>query len=619
MFSCSNYWDTRYRINPSKLPVFLKRHESIIYKTGKYVSIINKVRQLYSRTSGAGTAHGSTHKLAGSSLAASDMSVSTSSSSTTSLVATTRTPRPQSLEYSFDECTYLASIEAAYEEASGQLLEILMHQSQLVETLSAVRHYLLQSQGDFLVHFISFASEDLCRRTDSVVQHRLDSMMGMATGISVGAGDRAYLKDDPHIEFVGKSFLKQICQLMRAGNTMKDTDLGPSPSSSVLWKCEVDDDEEEEEVVSLNRSIVGNVIGEGAKGSRDMVDSLDEVKQRRLYANSGSHLPHTLATTAAMSQSAGPALSTPAAAVGATNSARLFCYESLGLKFDVPFPLSLIFSQKSIICYELLFRYVFLCRYAAMELEETWKDNVLNTRLKNQQAWTEDGQTVSFKAVHRRAFALRYKMIAFVRNFHYFYAFEVIDPFFGSFIDNIQRKGSSLDSVIECHEKFLENCFASCFLTNLPITTIIIKVFTLCIELSHALKESIEPEHQTCIMQASCFFSGGDNANNGGGGGLGNNTRSNQSGGGGGNARSLAQVAQIVEKAETSFEVLITQLLSKIYADNASELHMMFPFVARFVDHLCGVFHFILISVSVSRLDYNHFYWNKFYEAKSKQ
>lgn len=544
------------------MPIFLKRHEPIIYKTGKYVSIINKVRQLYSRTSGVN--HGNPLKLAGSSLAASDMSVSTSSSSTNSLVATTRTPRPQSLEYSFDECSYLAPIESAYEEASGQLLEILMHQSQLVETLSAVRHYLLQSQGDFLVHFISFASKDLCRRTDSVVQHRLDSMMGMAMGISVNSGDRVYLKDDPHIEFVGKSFLKQISQLMRAGNTLKDVDLGPSPTSSVLWKCEVDDDEEGEEVVSLNRSIVGNVISEGTKISRDIVDSLDEVKQRRLYANSGTHLTNPR-TPSSMTQSAGPALAA-SSSPSVANSARLFCYESLGLKFDVPFPLSLIFSQKSIICYELLFRYIFLCRYAAMELEETWKDNLLNTQLNDPQTWTEEGpSTVSFKAVHRRAFALRYKMIAFVRNFHYFYAFEVIDPSFGSFIENIQRKGTSLDSVIECHEKFLENCFASCFLTNLPITTIIIKVFTLCIELSHALKESIEPEHQTCIMQASCFFSA-DNPNGG---------TPNQ------NARNLTQVAQIVKKAEVSFETLITQLLSKIYTENASELHMMFPFVAR--------------------------------------
>ena len=36
--------------------------------------------------------------------------------------------------------------------------------------------------------------------------------------------------------------------------------------------------------------------------------------------------------------------------------AKLYCYESLMLKFDVPFPLSLIFTQKSIVCYQLLFR-----------------------------------------------------------------------------------------------------------------------------------------------------------------------------------------------------------------------------------------------------------------------
>jgi len=175
------------------------------------------------------------------------------------------------------------------------------------------------------------------------------------------------------------------------------------------------------------------------------------------------------------------------------------------LKFDVPFPLSLIFTQKSIVCYQLLFRYVFLCRFAEMELEETWKDNILNVQLRqadqmarkavqSQQLEEVDSQETitslvkAFKTIHKKAFALRYKMIAFVRNFHYFYAFEVIDPFFAQFISQLTKRGSSLDSVIEYHEKFLEQCFSSCFLTSLEITSIIVKIFMLCIELSHALK-----------------------------------------------------------------------------------------------------------------------------------
>ena len=49
--SYSKYWDQRYRINSSKIPVFLKKYEQIIYKTGKYVSIINKVKALYLKSS----------------------------------------------------------------------------------------------------------------------------------------------------------------------------------------------------------------------------------------------------------------------------------------------------------------------------------------------------------------------------------------------------------------------------------------------------------------------------------------------------------------------------------------------------------------------------------------
>lgn len=289
-----------------------------------------------------------------------------------------------------------------------------------------------------------------------------------------------------------------------------------SPSSSYLLKTDIDDDDDDDDGsddVGLNRSIISDVI-EG----RDLIDNdrwastsatgsvvsagnflpgmsiSSQVRLRKLYINSGGspgRMTKSLITTSGANQNGN---TTP-------KKNKLYCYESLMLKFDVPFPLSLIFTQKSIVCYQLLFRYVFLCRYAEMELEETWKDNVLNVQLKqydevsrkktvSENSESSQSMAKSFKGLHKKAFALRYKMIAFVRNFHYFYAFEVIDPFFSQFISQLTKRGSSLDSVIEYHEKFLEQCFSSCFLTSLEVTSIIIKIFLLCIELSHALKVS---------------------------------------------------------------------------------------------------------------------------------
>lgn len=292
-----------------------------------------------------------------------------------------------------------------------------------------------------------------------------------------------------------------------------------SPSSSYLLKTDLDDDDDDDDGsddVGLSRSIISDAI-EG----RDLIDNdrwastsatgalgagggglggnfkpgmsiSSQVRLRKLYTNSGG-------SPGRMTKSliANPSANQNGHATPKKN--KLYCYESLMLKFDVPFPLSLIFTQKSIVCYQLLFRYVFLCRYAEMELEETWKDNVLNVQLKqydevSRKTASENGgspqslEAKAFKGLHKKAFALRYKMIAFVRNFHYFYAFEVIDPFFSQFISQLTKRGSSLDSVIEYHEKFLEQCFSSCFLTSLEVTSIIIKIFLLCIELSHALK-----------------------------------------------------------------------------------------------------------------------------------
>lgn len=603
----SKYWDVRYRINSSKTPCFLRKYEQVIYKTGKYVSIINKVKQLFLKSSkvipipqsifqqqnqqqqhqmhnlGATTTVGSSvlqsdaassfvpkhygsnavmNTIGGgnspfmfmnnpnannnyyghhqhhstnpmmtdnTSFAYSMASSSSSNASNhsgggggapaqpASTMAAIFTPKPEEIYYSFDESTYLAPIQSAYEEASSQLLHILVHESQLVETFNAVRHYMLLSMGDFIVHFMKFASKDLCKRTDSVVQHRLDSMMGMALGISVCHSDRQYLKDDPHVEFVGKSFLKQIYQIMKPFATQEDNSFNtsfandPSPSSSYLLRCD-EDAEDDDDDVALNRSIISSVIEDQEFNAND--DSIDSIIRRPpRYLNNKNNSPNSKSMDNKSNTSTLKKKSIVMNEMNACESSKLFCYESLMLKFDVPFPLSLIFTQKSVVCYELLFRYIFLCRYAEMELEETWKDNILNVQLKRcdtltllNQLTNSSGKTdqqqdqtnharllaKSFKSIHKKAFALRYKMIAFVRNFHYFYAFEVIDPSFSQFISQITKRGSSLDSVIECHEKFLEHCFSSCFLTSLEITTIIIKIFTLCIELSHLLKVCLE-------------------------------------------------------------------------------------------------------------------------------
>ena len=134
---------------------------------------------------------------------------SSSSNSALSFGPAIFTPKPEEILYSFDESSYVHPIMSGYDEASSQLLHILINESALVETFNAVKHYMLLSMGDFIVHFMKFASNDLCKETDSVVQHRLDSMMGMALGISVAVGDRDYLKEDPHIEFTGMFWIQR--------------------------------------------------------------------------------------------------------------------------------------------------------------------------------------------------------------------------------------------------------------------------------------------------------------------------------------------------------------------------------------------------------------------------
>ncbi|KAM7279578.1 hypothetical protein ACFE04_006712 [Oxalis oulophora] len=102
---------------------------------------------------------------------------------------------------------YLECIKAAYEFSSVELLNLIKEkydlcinsvilsytvlyvQYDLVGKLRSIKHYLLIDQGDFLVHFMDIARDELTKKLDEISVEKLQSLLDLALRSTAAAAD----------------------------------------------------------------------------------------------------------------------------------------------------------------------------------------------------------------------------------------------------------------------------------------------------------------------------------------------------------------------------------------------------------------------------------------------
>ena len=151
-------------------------------------------------------------------------------------------------------------------------------------------------------------------------------------------------------------------------------------------------------------------------------------------------------------------------------------FEAMTLTYEVKWPLTLILSQKSITCYQMLFRQLFMCKYVERQLHCVWKDNKV-------------AKLYALKAVtgYAEAFALRQKMLNFVQNLVYFMTVEVIEPNFQSFLEKINSY-TQLDQMSKEHTNFVEGCLRDCMMTQEFALQYMVKLLNLCLTFSEFMQ-----------------------------------------------------------------------------------------------------------------------------------
>ncbi|XP_030472252.1 gamma-tubulin complex component 2 [Syzygium oleosum] len=84
---------------------------------------------------------------------------------------------------------YLECIRASYDFASGELLNLVREKYDLMGKLRSMKHYLLLDQGDFLVHFMDIARDELSKKLDEISVEKLQSLLDLALRTTAAAAD----------------------------------------------------------------------------------------------------------------------------------------------------------------------------------------------------------------------------------------------------------------------------------------------------------------------------------------------------------------------------------------------------------------------------------------------
>ncbi|GAB2229163.1 hypothetical protein Droror1_Dr00023299 [Drosera rotundifolia] len=83
----------------------------------------------------------------------------------------------------------LESVKAAYDFTSRELLNLMKEKYDLIGKLRSIKHYLLLDQGDFLVHFMDIARDELMKRIDDISVEKLQSLLDLALRSTAAAAD----------------------------------------------------------------------------------------------------------------------------------------------------------------------------------------------------------------------------------------------------------------------------------------------------------------------------------------------------------------------------------------------------------------------------------------------
>ncbi|KAG9084908.1 hypothetical protein FS749_004838 [Ceratobasidium sp. UAMH 11750] len=370
-----------------------------------------------------------------------------------------------------DNAPFYRAVEDAYTYANRTLLRVLMEDQMLIPRLRSLKYYFFLPRSSFLTHFLDLAHLELRKPPKSANLVKLQSLLELAISgpeEPVGFGSAAVVAG------VGGN-----ASGLSGGSTIETPsfreDVKVSMASSGLYEWLL-------KVVSVSGAIDD---GGGAGGDDQFAAS------RKGKGKDGKDAEKDKKKKAA------PAL------------------DHLTLDYTVPFPLSLVISRKTILRYQLLFRFLLHLKHVEQMLGGMWVEQMLGAwrRPVTARPAGPESRSVSraesrashhsgppsghpnnpgaqsslpntipnpthphsshyptplhadFERWRRRVFLLRARMLAFVQQILAFATFEVLEPNWRALEKRLERV-VTVDQVLRDHVDFLDTCLKECMLTS---------------------------------------------------------------------------------------------------------------------------------------------------------
>jgi gamma-tubulin complex component 2 len=135
------------------------------------------------------------------------------------------------------------------------------------------------------------------------------------------------------------------------------------------------------------------------------------------------------------------------------------------LDYQVKFPLSLVISRKTILQYQLLFRFLLHLKHAEQTLSSMWIDQKMSP-------WRASvPHHPEFEKWRLRVFLLRARMLAFVQQILAFVTFEALEPNWRS-LEVKLAKVTTVDQLLRDHSDFLDTCLKESMLTSARLLSV---------------------------------------------------------------------------------------------------------------------------------------------------
>ncbi|KAM3146816.1 hypothetical protein pb186bvf_000970 [Paramecium bursaria] len=132
-----NYWDSRYTLRPNQQPKFLEKYSEIILRTGKYLNVLQN-------------------------------------------------PNPPFNNHMIENLDYIVKnqdfshIMDAFVWSNEQIIQLLFEKENLIGRIRSFKSFFLFFEGDFFIHFMEAAEQELVKESKDIPKEKLESLFDLS-------------------------------------------------------------------------------------------------------------------------------------------------------------------------------------------------------------------------------------------------------------------------------------------------------------------------------------------------------------------------------------------------------------------------------------------------------